>query len=320
MFEPNSLTRIIKEGESFFLTGHEDPDGDSLGAILGLYHLLKSMNKKVISAVHGPISRRLQFMDSEKTIIDLTSTSIPQDQFSHAIVCDSTSTKRTGKAEKIIKNADILVNIDHHPDNMKFGHVNFVNPDASSVCEMVFLLIHEQLFLPTKSCQALACGLLYDTGNLRNPNTSEKSLYTLALLAKRGVNIHILQKRLFANFTKEDFSRYSTGLEKARFAAEGKIIWTVLTGQGTKEITQRLIEELKNVKGVQVAILFVENNSNSTKVSLRSNSSFPVNDFAGRWGGGGHKQAAGMNIEFPWKKAVKTIIPQAVKELDEWNS
>lgn len=311
---------LLKDAQKPVITGHKDPDGDCLGAIIGLYEIMASMGLKARCILEGPIPKKLAFLDKENIIEDLSQGELlaiaPE---SSVFVCDCATLERTGQIKEYILGRS-LINIDHHIDNPNFGVFNYVFPDKSSTCEIITNLIEGTSFLSSRAAQALASGILYDTGGLRHSNTSAETLVTLAQLQKKGAPIPLLQRYLFADISYEDFKAWSSVLARTSLAAQGKIAWVAIAqGQETREISQKIIDDLKSIAGVEVALVFKDYGQDRVKLSLRSKDYFPVNEFAALWGGGGHARAAGVELKLSLQEAQNTILEKMVADIDGWN-
>ncbi len=312
---------LIGSTEKAIITGHKNPDGDCLGAIIGLQAIMAALGKEIECLIDGPLPDRLSFIDSEGIIIDVNEpASLIAGDADLAIVCDCASRQRLGAGQDYIEGKTII-NIDHHIDNDLFGTHNYVFADRSSACEVIAEMTLGRIFVPHKAAMALAAGILYDTGGLRHQNTTPNTLMILANLQIMGADIAALQDNLFGSISREDFQRLNGYLQNMNFAAAGKIAWTAIPDSfRSKEISQRVIDELRNINGVEVALLFTAMEDRKTKLSLRSKSGFPVNTFAALWGGGGHVRAAGAELAMSLQEALETVIPQLVVKIDEWNN
>ncbi len=321
MIETASLLAVLHGDKKILLTGHSDPDGDCLGAIAGLFFLLQGKSVRVTGVIEGPVPDRLSFLlPQEINVIEGDEQKLPEVEADLAIVVDSGELKRLGRVEQIVKGLEVI-NIDHHPDNEYFGDINLVDENASSACEILGLILQDKIHLPPRVMEAWAAGILYDTGGLRHPNTRKETLALLASWMGTGMKLHLIQEKLFGRQTRDSFALFQKALGDLRFGRGGQIAWTVIKeekgGPSPREVTQKVIDEIRGIAGVEVAILFVDQGA-GTKVSFRS-SNFPVNDIAARWGGGGHVRAAGANLEKPFAEVYSEILTAVEEKMDEWN-
>lgn len=313
----HSLTQIKKillAAKNPLLIGHQDPDGDSLGGVLALNYFYKYLNKKPLALKKGSIPPRLQFFDAENVLVEKNTVS----NNDIVIIVDCSSLERTG-FDKTFFNNKSIVNIDHHPDNTFFGDFNYVQPQASSVCELLFSLLQDDFFLPQKTIALLLGGLLYDTGGLKHPNLNQNSMQLVTYALIRGCDLAGLQKRLFNTIAKEDLILYQKALARIEFFADSKIVSTFLVkGEGgePQNISQRLIEDLRNIIAVELAIVFIVD-QDFVKVSLRSSSDFPAHQLAAFFEGGGHQKAAGLRSNQSLEEIKTKILAKAEEILNE---
>lgn len=322
MIRVRRLLPLLQEAHDILLTGHKEPDGDSIGAIMGLYHVLTAKGKTVTCLVDGAIPSRLQGLDPEGCIknVQIWDGSDEAKRFSHVVACDSSAPERLGGCAMYLKEAQVI-NVDHHSDNTYFGHFDFVFPQASSTCEILALALEGQHYIPRSACEALTAGILYDTGGLQHPNVTAFSLEFLSRCMDRGVDLSALQKSLFASLSKEAFQALNLALSRAQFDAEERLVWTVLEGdeETIQASSQKTINELMAIEGVEVAVLLIPR-GREVKISLRCHTDFPLHHLAAQWGGGGHQKAAGATIKMGLQSARNKIISQVVEGIHEWDS
>ncbi len=322
MTDWGTLLAAFQSKKNILLTGHSDPDGDCLGAIAGLYYLWEGKRGRIKCIIEGPVPDRLSFLLPPGIMIieDDTQEPIPDD-FDLAVVVDSSDLKRLGRVQEIVAGRSVI-NIDHHPDNEFFGDINLVEVHASSACEILGLLLQDKIFLPRPVMEAWAAGILYDTGGLKHPNTRAQTLQLLGTWMVRGLELAPLQEKLFARQSPEALALYQKALERIKIEARGLMAWTVIEESpdsvSAREISQKVIDEIRGIRGVEVAVLFVDQ-GDKTRVSLRSKN-FPVNDIAARWGGGGHIRAAGVTRQKPWTRVYPEVLAAVEGRLDEWNN
>lgn len=322
MTDWGTLLAAFQSKKNILLTGHADPDGDCLGAIAGLYYLGKGKNGRLECVVEGPVPDRLSFLLPPDILIieDDTKEPIPDD-FDLAVVVDSSDLKRLGRVQEIVEGRSVI-NIDHHPDNEFFGDINLVEVAASSACEILGLGLQDKVFLPRRVMEAWAAGILYDTGGLKHPNTRAQTLQLLSSWMARGLELAPLQEKLFARQSPAALAYYQKALERLKIGAQGLMAWTVIEeipgSVSAREISQKVIDEIRGIRGVEVAVLFIDQ-GDETRVSLRSKN-FPVNEIAARWGGGGHTRAAGMYLQEPWTRVYSEVLAAVEGKLDEWNN
>ncbi len=308
------IIEILKNENSFYISGHVQPDGDSIGAVLGLYHSLTNAGKKVIplgKSTEIPPQYRflpgIEALFSAKNIID------PADVF---ISLDAPNVERLGEAGKAFKISRIHINIDHHLDNSNFGDFNLVDIRKSSVCEIVFWILKEAGFeinIETATC--LYTGIVTDTGRFQYSNTFPSTFETARILIESGVLPVSIFSEVYENLSFNALKLLGKVLSRAE--SNNGLVWSAILKDDLKETkadlseTENFIDLLRSVKDVKVAAIFKEviiEGKKVWRVSLRGKNGYDVQKIAQKHGGGGHKQAAGYRTEQNIDEATDEII------------
>lgn len=299
----------IKNANSILLVSHTHPDGDTLGSVLGLYSILRGM-KKDASLYNGSkiMPKRLDFLPNIHRIID----KMPLSSFDVVIVCDCGSLDRT----EIQKGDFTLINIDHHTTNESFGDINVVDPLSPSATMVVYELLKENNIPITKEVAlCLYVGFVEDTGFFSYGNITPKSLEAIASLASTGLDLAWVGMKM-KQATPLSFLRLKQHVLNAFYLIENATIGVVeITQEDLKRTgcleddTKNIINPLRELATVQLAIMVLEKKSNGAKISLRSKEGIDVSAIALTFGGGGHKKAAGFEVaEFKPKQIVEKIV------------
>lgn len=310
----------IRANKSFMVSSHINLEGDSLGSLVAMYSLLKKMGKKAWIVVDEEPARIYKFISKGIKIY----TRPPEEaKFDAVIILDSPSIDRIGRAAKYIHKAKTIINIDHHVSNIRFGDVNWVEPKASSVGEMLY-----KLFVRTKQkidrivAEGLYIAILTDTGSFRYGNTAPGSFEVAADLLRLGVKPHWISEMIYERSDFNDMKLLGMSLATLQRTKDGKIAWLCVTDdmfRRTKtdlSATERFVDFPRSIDGVKVAMFFKKvPGSNRIKVSFRSKGKADVNKIAKAFGGGGHKAAAGCEVKGSLENAVKKIIKEVRKEL-----
>jgi phosphoesterase RecJ-like protein len=237
-------------------------------------------------------------------------------------VVDCGDLKRTGFFEEGLPPIGLLVNIDHHITNPRFGDVNWVVPEATATGEMIYdLLKSMQVPLTPPIATALYTALLSDTGAFRYANTNGKSLRIGAELIERGAEPAVIARGLFEILRPEKLKLLGEVLAQMELSPDKKVAWVEVTQAQMEKTntveadTEDFIDYPRLIKGVEAAVFFRELNPRQYKISLRSEGKVDVSALAMQWGGGGHRNAAGCTIagsREEIKKRVLTSIQEAV--------
>jgi len=295
-FEP-----FVHAGNEFLITSHVDPDGDAVGSSLGLKHALQEMGKTAEVVLESPLPETLAFLPGASTIRrpgDVTK------QYASAFLVDSSSADRAGQVltRCLAPNAQVAV-IDHHWGNDGFGHVRLVNPEASATAELIYDLI-ELLRVPISPeiAECLYTGILSDTGGFRFANTSSRTLRVAARLVEHGARAARVAEALYATKTAPSLRILGLALASLQTRSGGRIgamsiSLDMFEKAGAKpEDADGIVQYAKALAGARVGILLQETAKDEIRASLRSDGSVDVNQVASEFGGGGHRNAAGLRV------------------------
>jgi phosphoesterase RecJ-like protein len=315
----DEVIAVLQEKKTFLIVGHVNPEGDAIGSAVALALALRNMGKKAEVINRDPLPRQLDFLSYQGIFSQRSSITEAVDVM---VVVDCGDLKRTGFFEEGPPPIGILVNIDHHITNPRFGDVHWVVPEATATGEMVYdLLKRMQVRITPPIATALYTALLSDTGAFRYANTNGKSLRIGAELIESGAEPAIIARGLFEILRPEKLKLLGDVLAHMGLSADKKVAWLEVTQaqlEKTNTIeadTEDFIDYPRLIKGVEAAVFFREVNSRQYKISLRSEGKVDVSALAMQWGGGGHRNAAGCTIAGSGeeiKKRVLSSIQEAV--------
>ncbi len=323
-----SLKRIVNEilsAKNVGITYHASPDGDAVGSVLALINGLKSLNKNCYVISREQPSENLRFLPGSEEITGEITT--PKKNSDLVIVLDC------GSLDRVCANVDeftgLLVNIDHHISNDKYGDINYVDAKAAATAEIVYELLEELKIdfskvnddtLKIGTC--LYTSLVTDTGGFRHSNVTERTHRIAAVLKRIGVNNTFIYQNLFDNKEFDRIKLLGKALGKFELVLDGKVALLEMDGSfgsdiGVKEIgdTSDIISYGLQIKGVEVTLLLKETDD-CVKASLRSKDKVDVRKVAEIFGGGGHIKAAGIKItNISLEDAKFEILKEIKKEL-----
>jgi phosphoesterase RecJ-like protein len=314
---------IVHASQRILITSHCDSDGDSIGSQLALDGFLRSFGKPTRIINQGCLPCRYLFLDPEKRIEGFAAGTQEKNFHFHpdlVFVLECTCLDRLGEVKRIIPQQSKLVNIDHHPDNGRFGTLNYVDLEASAVGEMIYFLLKDYNFpiTPMMASQIYAA-ILTDTGRFKYANTSARCLSICAELIKLGADPKILTNKIYFDHSVSFLRLLGNILERLEVRNGGKtcsvsIDRPLLSNYGVKP------EEIEGIagyslflSGVEIGVLFTEIDEHKTKVSLRSQDAFDVSKLAKIFGGGGHKNAAGCTLNHDLEETKKVVFDQIVR-------
>lgn len=317
MGDLDTIVKVLRESRELLLATHVVADGDCLGSMLAAY-LAFNGNGRRIWAVHPePVPQVYRFLPGwEKIIHPSDLSSVPP----VAIVLDCTDPERAGREVcALLEKVPLVVNIDHHAGNQYFGHLNYVRPQAAATAELVYQVLEASGSRVSPAVAlALYTGLVTDTGCFQYENTSPATHRLAARLLEAGVAPEEVHRHLWEEKPLATLRLLGKVLPTLRLAADGRVAWLTVTqalleeaGAG-QEHCEGLVEYPRSLAGVEVALLFREVGPNQVKVGFRSKRQVDVNLLAARFGGGGHRRAAGCTVFLPLEEAVRVVVGAAV--------
>jgi phosphoesterase RecJ-like protein len=302
---------FIHKHHSFAITTHINPEADALGSQLALRLILKVLNKEVVAINRDNTPHNLLFLEGASEILKP-----PDIEQRPAVwfVVDCGNLERVGEEiTKMIKDKRII-NIDHH-ENTMFGEVNYVRKLASTAQLIYELAKHLKVKITKEMATCIYAGIVADTDSFRNANTSGEVLKISAELINWGANPREVAINLYERRRLSELRLLGLVLLEAQ--VWNGIIWSVITKDSFAQAgasvgdTERVVEELRTMEGIKVAVLFKELEK-GIKVSLRSKEGIDVSEIAAGFGGGGHERAAGFLISGDLEE-IKEIVLEEVK-------
>lgn len=295
------IKNIINKGERFLITTHIDPDGDALGSCFSLYWVLDSMNKKPFVYTRDHIPYMYEFLPRPPR---LSHTELPDGTYDAVFALDCGNLFRVGNGHERLRNMGPLINIDHHTTNETFGIVNIINQESSSTAEILYRL-YRSMKVPFQYNIAvnIYTAIFTDTGSFRYSNTNSDSFLICEEMTKHGVSPSHVAQMVHENHPKERFILLGEVLATLETLKDDTVAMALVTQEmfrktdTTKEYTEGFVEYIKEIRGVDVAILIREVAGNNYKISMRSKGNTDVARICNLFGGGGHRNAAGCTIE-----------------------
>jgi len=303
----------LQHARRVLLASHVPPDGDGLGAGLALVRWLRDRGRHAVFAAGGGVQGCLGFLYREDEVD--RSPAGPDGDFDVVVSLDAASRARLGGLKARFAAAPLVVNIDHHATNEGFGHVNWVDPDASSTGEMVYRLLgHLEATLTAGIAEPLYIAIVTDTGRFGFSNTTPAVHEMAAALIEAGVRPERITSEVYRSVPPSWLRLVGLAIDGMSIHAEGRLACVT----ATEEMIARsgadpldvgdLVDIPISVAGVEVGVLFRPAGPDRTKVSLRSRAVFPVHTFAARFGGGGHPRAAGATLDEPIDSARELVL------------
>ena len=315
-----AVEKVLSKAKNILVTSHQDPDGDSVGSQMALIAYLVKKKKKVAAFNQGKMPNKYRFLDP-KGIIQEATEPLPYFVPDAAFVVECPSLRRIGCVQKLLRPETVIVNIDHHPRNEKFGQVNWLDSKASAVGEMIYDFLAAARFKITPAvAEALYTAILTDTGRFRYSSTHPRTLEICSHLMKLGANPQKITEEVYYRISPSDLRLVARVLEGMEFHHGNQICFLsidnrILEETGARfEDTEGIVDYSLFLREVQVGALFKELTPGKTKVSLRSQNGIDISPIAKSFGGGGHPNASGCALSLSLAEAKRTVL-EKVSEL-----
>jgi phosphoesterase RecJ-like protein len=294
------IARVLREAQTIVVMSHVRPDGDALGSELALGVSLRELGKDVTIWNEDGMLEKYSFMPASELV--QRPPAEPQ-QFDLAVALDTAVQNRLGTAGEVVR-ADRWINIDHHPTNPRYGDLVYIDPTAPATGQILFeLLSSTGLPMNQAIAENLFVAISTDTGSFQYPNTTARTFEIGAELLKCGVNVGRVSQLLYESFPRRRVELLRELLGTMRFNADGRVASFSLSLETTRSLgvkaedNEGLIDHLRAIEGVVVAVFFEELLEGKVRVSMRSKSeAADVAAICQRFGGGGHKLAAGARV------------------------
>ena len=312
-----AVADAVRRHDRFVLATHENPDGDALGSLLAAKLTLDALGKDSVMVLSGeaPLPAEYKFMPLEELRRDL-----PEDVEQRVLFAlDCANESRLGKGREALDRAPLVLNVDHHHDNTRFGRVNVVRADASSTGEIVRDLVELlDVELTPALAEAIYIALVTDTGRFQYANTTPKALRLAAELVEAGADVHRVFQSVYESVQLAKLKLLARALERAQVYEGGGIVVSHLLKTDFADVgaaepySEGIIDFLRAVEGAEMAALIREPPAPgrpARRVSLRSSSDeLDVSAIARASGdGGGHRQAAGFSSELEIPEIVEFL-------------
>ena len=321
MTELEAVADAIRTHDRFLVVTHENPDGDALGSMLGMTIGLRALGKDVVMYLTGtaPLPGEYRFLDVSGLQRDL-----PADTDDRVLVAvDCANERRIGETATGVDHAKLVLNVDHHHDNSRFGNLNLIDDEASSTAEIVRDVLHElHVALTPEIAAALYVGLVTDTGRFQYTNTTPKALRLAAELVEEGADVHGIFRHVYESVQFSKLKLLARALERAQLFEGGRLVVSYLLKDDFGDVgaeepySEGIIDYLRAVEGSDMVALIREpprNEGPARRISLRSShDEVDVSAIARVAGGGGHRQAAGFSSERPINEIIAFLRHQFV--------
>jgi len=313
------LAEAMKKEEHLVIVGHAVPDGDCVGSLLGLFWGLQQLQKRVEAYLADKVPAHYHYLAGSDQI-KIAGEPLPEGTC--VVFVDCGDEERVGESFlPLLAGRGITFNLDHHRGNPLFGDYNYVDAEAAATAEIIYeLLLALSVSITPDIAQALFAGIVMDTGNFLNGNTTARSLRIAADLLDAGVNIDRSRICLFESKSPAEVALMARALDNLEISPDGAMSWISLSydevaAVGALELfPETLINYTRMIDGVEVGMLFREIKPGTVKIGFRSKGQVDVASLARQFGGGGHLQAAGARQSGSLPEVIEWVL-KAVKDV-----
>ena len=309
----HQVVGLIESKRRFAITSHIRPDGDSLGSSLGLFWLLRALDKEVEVIMRDAVPHAYEKLPGAEMV---RVTPRVDRQYDAVFVIECSDITRPGLLDL---EKQLVVNIDHHSTTALFGDINWIDSTASAVGEMIYNLCKALGVRVTREiAECVYTALITDTGSFHYSNTSERTFKVASELVRAGVKPAKVSQNVFANYPWSKIELMSGVLSTVRRDASGRVAWLVQTQEAqeranaTDEDGDGFVNYPMSCGDVEACAFFKETAPGVYRVSLRLKCDVNVARIAERFGGGGHRNAAGCTFKGTWEEAERDVVSQLV--------
>ena len=297
----DEIGRVLREHSRFAILSHVRPDGDALGCQIALALSLQQLGKEVRVWNEDGMLEKYSFLPRAEL---LNKPPAAPEDVDVAIALDTAIQNRLGTAFAAVRSAKMWINIDHHLSNPGYGDLVYVDPTAPATGQIIFDLIKNQDFpFNREIAENLFAAISTDTGSFQYPKTTVRTFEIAAQLVCTGIDVGRLNQQLYENYPRRRIELLRELLGTMRFASGDRVasfslsLKTAAALQVLPEDNEGLIDHLREIRGVIVAVFFEELSDGKVRVSMRSKTdAIDVCVISQKFGGGGHTLAAGARV------------------------
>jgi phosphoesterase RecJ-like protein len=305
----SQVVELIEAKRKFAITSHVRPDGDSLGSSLGLYWLLRALDKEVKVIMRDPVPHAYQQLPGAKQV---TVTPAADSSYNAVFVIECSDITRPGLLDL---EKQFVVNIDHHATTALFGSINWIDSTASACGEMIYNLAKALGVRVSKEiAECVYTALITDTGSFHYSNTTERTFKVASELLRTGVKPAKTAEAVFASYPWSRIQLMGAVLSTARRDATGRVallrhsLEMQHSAEASDEDADGFVNYPLTVTEVEAVAMLKECEPGVYRTSLRSKGDVNVAKVAEKFGGGGHRNAAGCTLRGTWEEAEEKIV------------
>ena len=310
----DAATRIL-------VASHVRPDADAYGSSIAMALLLKAQGKEVTVWNEEGMTEKFRYLP-ESSLVEFPPAHDKRD-FDVFLALDTSTKERLGRVLTATGRVTTWINIDHHVSNHRYGDLNYVDDSAPATGQIIYDYLTETgAPLTPAMAENLYAAISTDTGSFQYDKTSPHTFRLVAELVEKGVNVPEISRKMYDSYPRRRLELLKALLNSARFDCDDRVASFSLSLETAKNLSvlpednEGLIDHLRAVEGVQVAVFFEELPENKVRVSMRSKEPrFDVCKICGLFGGGGHAQAAGARLVGSLESAEEKVLQAVCHEV-----
>ena len=318
------VAQALEGASTIAICGHTDPDGDALGSNLALTSIIEARwpGKRVTSLLANDVDvpRVYAQLPGANRLVRASSYEQTPDVF---VSVDTPTPERLMKGQAVFERARATVAIDHHPTMRAFADVNVLRATAASVGDVIFDLMGFLDVKPTRDiATCLLTAILTDTGRYQYQNTDAHALRASADLIDAGASPAQVAAWVYQSDTIACMHLKALAMERLALDASGRVAYSWVTCADLERLHARpedcegLIDVVRSVGDIDACVFLRERADGGVRGNLRSKGDLDVAAVAGRFGGGGHRAAAGLTYEGSMEDALRDVVAATVAALD----
>jgi bifunctional oligoribonuclease and PAP phosphatase NrnA len=317
----SEIGQALREYQRFAVMSHVRPDGDALGSQLALALSLKKVGKDVRVWNEDGMLEKYSFIARSELIEKPPGQ--PED-VDVAVALDTAIQNRLGSALQAIRTAKLWINIDHHPSNPGYGDLVYIDPNAPATAQILYELIRDQnLPFDRDIAENLYVAIATDTGSFQYPHTSARTFEIAAELVRSGVDVGQISRLTYENYPRRRIELLREVLRTMRFDADERVASFSLDLKTAAQLgvipedNEGLIDHIRAIRGVIVAVFFEELNDGKVRVSMRSkDEAVDVCEICKKFGGGGHVLAAGARVRGTLREVEERVLREVCDKVE----
>jgi phosphoesterase RecJ-like protein len=311
------IVEAVTARRRFVLSSHARPDGDSIGSQMAMAYALRELGKDATVVNADPAPPPLLAFPGVREI-----RIAPQvdSAFDAAMIMECGDLKRTGVAGL---DRSFIINIDHHPGNTGYGQINWFDASAAACAELVYDLVRALGVPLTRNIAThVYLAILTDTGSFHYSGISPRTFQICKDCVEAGVDPVLVARSVYDSNNMGRLKLFGAVLGAMQIDQSGRIAIVYVDHEmaraagGTYEDTEGLVNLPLTVKEIEAVIFFKQEKGDEYRISLRSKGDIDIGVIAKEYGGGGHKNAAGLTVSGPIEELQKTLVAKIERAID----